>query len=361
MKIKLLRITILIIAIVMAVTVNGGFRFDLNKTAYAVGDLSVDWGVPDGDPIFVENNMAPGDVEDRDVDVTNSAASPRTVGVKGVRTSGIGDIESVLEIVISEGGTDLYGGTTGTKTLADFFADSTDINGIALSSLSPSDSTTYNFEVTFLSSSGNEFQATSVVFDITIGIVVEVPEECSEIDFDGEPIFGTSRAENLHGTPGNDLIFGFEGGDKIEGNSGDDCLVGGEGSDRINGNAGNDVLLGQGGSDSLKGNNGNDHLIGGDGSDSLDGGNGEDTLEGGEGSDSLSGGNENDALFGGGGSDSLKGDNGNDQLEGGAGSDSLKGGAGDDDLDGGDGIDALNGEAGTDACLNGESVKNCES
>ena len=342
-KLRLARIIFLGIAVTVAFI---SIRANLTNpgTAFAVGDLTIDWGVPSGDPIFVVNNMVPGDMEQRDVDVTNGATSIRPVGVRGVETSEIGDLSTVLDIVISEGATDLYGGAsaTGPKTLSEFFTESAGPDGIPLSDLDPGESTTYSFKVTFSEDAGNAFQNASVIFDLIIGIAIEVPEECSDIQFDGNPIFGTSRGDRLNGGPGNDLIFGLEGGDSINGNGGADCIVGGEGSDRINGNAGNDVILGQEGSDSLKGNNGEDLLIGGEGSDSLDGGNEDDVLDGGNGSDSLKGGNGEDDLFGGDGSDSLKGGNGADFL------------------DGGGGTDSLNGGPNSDECINGEAYSNCE-
>src|SRR3989344_5497081 len=100
-KFRYLRITLLILAIIAAVFANGGWRFTLNKTAYAVGELTVDWGTPlDGDPIFVVNNMAPGQCEIRTVNVLNSAAVSREVGVRGVKTDEIGALGSVLKIEI---------------------------------------------------------------------------------------------------------------------------------------------------------------------------------------------------------------------------------------------------------------------
>jgi len=375
------RIFVFTLAVAVIIAVVGIYQNAHPSTVRAVGDLTINWGVPTtGDPIFVVNNILPGESESRTVLVKNDATVARSVGVRGVKTSETGSLATVLDFVISEGGTDLYGGTvaTGPKTLEQFFTESAGINGIFLSNLSPGPGTNYTFKVTFDPNAGNEFQNKQVIFDLIIGIIIEVPPECSGITFSGPPIYGTSRGDHLVGTPGNDLIFGLEGSDSIDGRGGDDCIVGGEGSDSLKGNNGNDVILGQGGSDSLKGGNGNDKLYGGDGSDSLDGENGDDYLDGGGGSDSLKGGNGNDTLLGGPGSDSLKGGNGNDFLDGGDGSDSvdggngndillgglgddsLKGGAGDDYLDGGPGVDSLKGEAGTDTCLNGESVKTCE-
>ncbi|OGY26446.1 MAG: hypothetical protein A2Z24_00330 [Candidatus Woykebacteria bacterium RBG_16_44_10] len=338
------RIFVFTLAVVVIVAVVVIYQNNRPSTVRAVGDLNVDWGVTDGQPIFVVSNAMPGDIETRTVSVTNGGSEVRPVGVRGVKTSETGSLATILDFVVSEGGSDLYGGTssTGPKTLQQFFDESAGINGIFLSNLNPGDSTTYTFKVTFDPAAGNPFQGKEVIFDLIIGISVEVPAECSGISFSGSPIFGTSGKDNLVGTPNNDLIFGFEGDDSINGNYGDDCIVGGEGNDSIRGNNGNDVILGQGGDDALKGNNGNDRLIDSDGSDSLEGENGDDYLDGGNGDDSLKGGNGIDTLFGG------------------ADDDSLKGGNGDDSLDGGPGIDSLKGEDGIDTCLNGESTKTCE-
>jgi len=301
-----------IITLILALAVIGAsatiYQARQPSTVRAVGDLTIDWGVPSGNPIFVISNFAPGDTESRSVLVTNDGTSMRPVGVRGVKTSGPGSLETVLDFVISENGTDLYGGSSsnGSKTLAQFFTESAGPTGIFLSNLNPKMSTTYTFKVTFNSGAGNDFQGKEVIFDLIIGISVEVPVECAGITLNGPPIFGTSGKDNLVGTPGNDLIFGFEGDDSINGNNGNDCIVGGEGNDSIRGNNGNDVILGGSGNDSLKGNHGNDRLYGEEGSDSLEG------------------------------------ENGDDYLDGGPDSDSLKG------------------ENGTDTCLNGESVKTCE-
>jgi Ca2+-binding RTX toxin-like protein len=327
-----------------AIWANGGLRIDLNRTALAVGDLVIDWGVPTGDPIFVVTEMVPGQMESRSVDVDNVGAVTRPVGVRGVETSETGGLASVIDFKISQGATDLYGGTssTGPRTLEQFFTDSAGMNGLFLSNLASGASTTYTFKATFDIEAGNEFQNAEVIFDLIIGITMEIPAECTGLEFSGSPIFGTSGSDSLNGTSGNDLIFGLEGTDSINGRGGDDCLVGGLGTDSLKGNQGNDVLLGNEDTDSLKGDLGNDKLYGGEGTDSLKGENGE------------------DQLFGGGGIDSLEGGNGSDILKGEVGDDSLKGGNGDDNLDGGPGVDSLKGNNGTDTCTNGEAVSTCE-
>lgn len=340
MKKHVMKILSLIsIAVLLAVFATG-YRFPIKSaTVRAVGDLEVDWGVPEGNPIFVVNNLAPGQTEVRNVIVTNNALTLRPVGVRGMKTSETGPLATVLDFTISEGGTDLYGGT-----LEQFFTDSSGINGLPLFNLNPGTTKTINFKVVFNESAGNDFQAVNVIFDLKIGIAIAVPPECQGIDFDlvdGLPIFGTDGDDEIKGTNGNDLIFGLEGKDKINGSNGNDCLVGGSGNDRIDGSNGHDILVGNEGDDRLDGSNGNDLIIGGLGNDILDGSNGDDKLWGNE------------------GDDKLKGANGNDRLEGQDGNDSLEGGNGDDTLLGGLGIDSANGRLGIDTC-EAESETNCE-
>lgn len=381
-----------------AVVAAAVFIYQTNKakTAYAVGGLNVEWGVPDGDPIFTVTNMLPGDVESREVEVINGDTVARTVTIKGVKTAETLNFSTILDFVILEGVTPIYGTGSGTgpKTLAEFFAE-TDPSGIPLTSIGPGGSTNYTFVATFPSSAGNEWQTASVVFDLIISIESDIPAECSNITFDGDPIFGTALGDNLQGTEGNDLIFGLEGGDSISGNGGDDCLVGNEVGDSIFGGPGNDVLLGledgdslkgedgedlligAGGGDTLRGGNDNDDLFGNEGHDSLDGeggddfldaADGDDSLFGGEGNDemhagpgkdSAKGGGGNDTIFGDGDGDVLKGEDGNDDIDGGPGEDNMSGGNGDDKVVGGADFDIANGDADTDTCV-AEIENTCE-
>ncbi|OGE10622.1 hypothetical protein A3A60_02910 [Candidatus Curtissbacteria bacterium RIFCSPLOWO2_01_FULL_42_26] len=176
MKKKFKTLKIVVLSLVLGLVANLAVPVFLNNSSQALGELDVVWdGVADGAPIFVVNNMLPGDTETRNVQANNGGSIARLVSVKGTRTGGIGSdpkLETVLDIVISESGVDLYGGTAGAKTVADFFADSLDDNGIMLSILSGNDSTSYDFTVTFPASAGNDFQAKSVIFDITIGVIV---------------------------------------------------------------------------------------------------------------------------------------------------------------------------------------------
>ena len=346
-KKRLLKILLIILSLATVYSFAAP-RFLAPDSAYAAGDLTIDWGVTIGAPIFVVSNMLPGDIESREVDVTNDGIVPRTVAVRGVKTSEALNFSTVLDFVILDGATSIWGAgsATGPKTLEEFFTDSGDINGIALSTLAPSASTTYTFKATFDPASGNEFQNAEVVFDLIIGIFIEdgdIPAECSQITFSGDPIFGTGLGDAIDGTEGNDLIFGLEGSDAIDGLGGDDCIVGGVGGDYLVGGAGNDVILGSEENDTLVGGEGDDLLIGESGPDSLFGEAGEDKLIGNDGDDYLNGGAGQDILDAGGGNDTLFGESEDDFLDAGAG--------GGDFNSGGDGVDT---------CINAESTTECE-
>lgn len=284
------------------------------STAQAVGDLTIDWGVPPGTPLFLVNDFVPGQTEVRQVSITNNASVARSVGVRGVKTSEIGGLAGALEIIISQNGTDLYGGSLGTKTLAQFFTESFGSEGIFLFDLNPGENKNAFFRVNFPESAGNPYQKTTVVFDLKIGISVLLPEQCQGIRLTNI-VYGTQGNDNLRGTNGNDLIFGFEGNDRADGSNGDDCLIGGQGNDILNGSNGNDVIIGGLGNDTINGSNGNDRLFGNEGNDRIEGSNGDDYEEGNEGNDILIGGIGNDTLLGGAGTDSARGDIGRDRCE----------------------------------------------
>lgn len=355
MKKRIFRILILILIITVAIYLNGGVNLAFRKsTVQAVGDLNVDWGVPDGNPIFVVTNMLPGDSQTRSVNITNNASNLRPVAVRGILDSDTDSLASAMDIVISEGVNTLY-----TGTVDQFFTDSAGPSGIFLFDLAPSASKTVDFKVTFKEDSGNEFQNQTLVFDLKIGISVEVPEECSQIAFSGLPIFGTENRDVINGTNGNDLIFAFEGNDVVNSSNGDDCVVGGSGNDIIHGSNGNDVLIGAEGNDKINGDNGDDLILGGAGNDTIWGTNGNDTIFGGEGNDDIDANNGSDVVKGEGGNDKIFGGNGNDDIDGGEGNDTLRGGNNNDTLIGGNGIDSARGDLGTDTC-DAETETSCE-
>ena len=282
LKTKLIKIIIagLIVAIGVWQTDIVANILDRQTTARAVGDLTIDWGVPSGQAIFVVENMMPGDEETREITITNDASTLRPVGVRGIKTEETGGLASVLKIIILVDGTEIYG-SGGTKTVQQFFDESNGTNSIPLFDISPNSTKTITFKVMFPENAGNVYQGKRLVFDLVIGIAIAIPEECRDINFSGQPIFGTQGNDRLKGTNGNDLIYGLEGNDRIDGSNGNDCLVGGDGNDILDGSNGNDFILGNDGNDRVYGDDGNDKLYGKNGNDFLEGGNGIDHADGG--------------------------------------------------------------------------------
>ena len=178
-------------------------------------------------------------------------------------------------------------------------------------------------------------------------------------------IVGTPGNDVLNGTPGSDYFYADAGDDEVRGGGGADYICGGLGNDRLLGQAGADYLLGEGGDDRLNGGTDRDVAdfstssgavtvdleagnASGDGADSLF------AVEGAIGSpfaDDLFGSPADDVLSGYAGSDLIMGFEGSDFLTGEDGADTLRGGAG---------SDFLGGQRGIDACVDGESVIECE-
>src|SRR3989344_1969346 len=215
---RFFRSSLIILLIIAVFFASPAINFSqTSSTVRAVGDLTVVWSVPEGNPIFTVSNMAPGDSDEEDVQVTNDASSSRPVGIKANRTGGLGNLESVLNVVISEGTTDLYGGTTGSKTLEDFFNESTSLEFIPLSDLGAGATTTYKIKVTFDPNADNTFQDTSVVFDLIIGVGFDLPAE-----YDNDTVTGDEDEDSVDGRDGSDSLTGNAGTDVSNGLSGTD-------------------------------------------------------------------------------------------------------------------------------------------
>lgn len=110
----------------------------------------------------------------------------------------------------------------------------------------------------------------SVSGNAQIAVSYEVSGTTTVFDLElGRDIMGTSAADVIDGTLGDDMISGKGGADLIDGNAGDDVLLG---------NGGGDMLFGGTGDDDLRGGSGRDQLNGGMGDDILNGGQGIDTF-----------------------------------------------------------------------------------
>lgn len=373
----------------------------------AFGDLLVtfkDQITIDG-PIFTFDDFKPGDCSQAsEIEVANAGINTALVAIRSENVGDLGNLSQALSIVISENSTDLYGGSssTGPKTLHDFFTDSANPDGIPLSNLAGSQTTTYLIQICFYPDAGNEYQEKSLEFDIVFGELLpdpgELPLECIHLQgIITEIVEGTPEDDRLHTTTASELILLYEGDDRVDASSGDDCIVGSDGGDRIDAGTGNDVVIAGLGNDRVRTGTGNDFVYGGDGNDRIDTGSGEDVVWGGEGNDDIETGSGNDEIHGGPGNDDIDsgddndliyGDEGNDEIRSGSGddiihgglgndtiragsgedevygdegNDVLRGGSGDDYLDGGPDIDVLKGNSGDDTCIAGENLSSCES
>ena len=270
---KLIRIILILVFLAGAASRTDLLHIIFNRItgAEAAGSLTIDWGVPAGQPIFTINNFMPGDSESRSVTVTNSTASTQPLSLKGIKIGGTGNLPDQMNITVLADSSPVYG----PATLTAFFTASENPDGIPLLSAGPGSSHQLEFQVTFNLNAGNGLQNTLVIFDLQIGVSSLVPSECRHLRFD-RIIYGTEGNNRLRGGNKNDLIFGLGGNDRLEGSNSHDCLLGGPGNDRLDGSNGQDILLGGPGNDRLDGSNGNDILLGEDGLDFANGSNGTD-------------------------------------------------------------------------------------
>ena len=123
-------------------------------------------------------------------------------------------------------------------------------------------------------------------------------------------IVGTSKADDLKGTDGRDVVLALDGDDTIDTGRGRDVVCAGDGFDFVKTGPGRDLVRGGPGDDNVLAGRGKDVVRGLAGIDSLFGGPGDDVLRGGAGSglgiEGLIGGPGDDRLIGGPGLDSAQ-------------------------------------------------------
>src|SRR3989344_1340205 len=294
-----------------------------NNDIYAVDPLIVTYnGGPPPNPVFIVTNMLPGDEIEKEFNVKNDSPDNVDVVMKGIKTTETQEFADILEIIIGEvADADIFGGTTGFKTLEDFFVE----GNISLGNVPAGGDRDFRVKVLFPSSAGNEYQNALVIFDIEWRTVIDLPDECQELEgIVTEIVEGTEGDDNIHATTAPELILAKGGNDKVDASSGSDCVVLGDGNDYVRSESGNDIVLGG---------NGNDKIISGSG---------------------------NDTVYGGPGNDNISTGSGADKAYGGEGDDKISTGSGNDYADGESGVDNISGGSGTDTCLNEETASSCE-
>ena len=162
-------------------------------TATAAGTFNVDFQTT---PLFSQLNIAPGDSVTRTIVVDNKDANLESFYMEALNSNNTG-LGSALIFTVNNGGTQLYRGT-----LEDFFT----VGKVQLGSVVAGATTTYAATVSFVDSSGNNYQNVSAGFDLCIGIVGG-DTTCDESNSGGG---GDDNGPNNGG--GNNGISSFGGG-----------------------------------------------------------------------------------------------------------------------------------------------------
>jgi hypothetical protein len=106
---------------------NSGLKVEIWNESLGVFELLTPTSTP---PLFKETNFLPGQNATGTVRVTNSSGQPQRIVTEAINYPGFpnpdnipaSDLSRALSIIIREkGGSDLYGGSTGEKTLFDFY------------------------------------------------------------------------------------------------------------------------------------------------------------------------------------------------------------------------------------------------
>lgn len=134
-------------------------EMSLAGSSYAApDDLVVEF---ESAPLFSEANFLPGNTVTKTAEVTNNTGGSREIIAEAINVTDPDDFAGVLNIVISEGESELYN-----DTLANFFGE----GEVDLSLLAGSGgATTYSFAISFVAGSGNGYQENDLGFDIIIG------------------------------------------------------------------------------------------------------------------------------------------------------------------------------------------------
>ena len=152
----------------------------MGSTVCAQSGLEVEF---EDDPLFKDANVLPGYSVVRWVKVTNTSGDIQPIATEAIEFSPIedspyfgsdpGDVPSddlsrALTITISiQGGDDLYGGSTGEKTLFQFYQD----GETYLSAVDNGVTEEYVFEIAFPANKGNEWQGKTTNFKISAGFM----------------------------------------------------------------------------------------------------------------------------------------------------------------------------------------------
>ena len=111
-------------------------------------------------PLFNETGFAPGNTTTEWVKVGNTSGSTQKIVVEAINKNDADNFSGQLNLVIKEGGTELFN-----DTLKKFF----DAGEQYLSDLANNGNTQYDFSITFNADANGDWQGKTVGFDIVIG------------------------------------------------------------------------------------------------------------------------------------------------------------------------------------------------
>lgn len=120
-------------------------------------------------PLFQSRNLAPGDSVTGWVKVTNGTGSDLTAGTDAQNATGANELGAGMRLTVLDGET---------KVLDMGLADFLEGGEFPLSTVSANSTKTYDFVVTFESSSGDSYQGKSTGFDLCVGFMSESGGTC---------------------------------------------------------------------------------------------------------------------------------------------------------------------------------------
>jgi len=154
------------------------------KPAHAQDCISVNWETT---PLFSANDLEPGDVISKWVEVTNMTGSDQNIGIWATLISrellsipdsnGLDFLSQLLLVITNKGTGETLFGSGGSSYFSDLFTNPG--NEIYLSTLPGGQKITYELYVEFPFNKGNEWQSRNAAFDLTLGCII------GEIEDDG--------------------------------------------------------------------------------------------------------------------------------------------------------------------------------
>lgn len=140
----------------------------INDLAIYVNDDACPLTSEHNNPLFKVSNIAPGGFATGKLKIKNYSDQSQKVVIEAFDFADPlpdDNLARALEITISKGGTDIYGGNAGTKTLYQFFQD----GEVYLSDIGSDASQEYNIRIYFPEEGGNEWQGKTTGFNLMMG------------------------------------------------------------------------------------------------------------------------------------------------------------------------------------------------